>query len=114
MSGWDFPPLADGFKFHSMTVFAKKREAYDTLTEADGWTERFSHAEDGSVKNTWKTLGPWPGGYIAVHAPDGKRPEVVLVASHRVTARMATHPPVTDAEDEAWAGWTQSANSGAA
>lgn len=83
-----FPPLAAGFTFGSMSVHCESWEAWDSLLEEDGWVERTS--ERDGVTHVWKTLGPWPGGYIAVHPPREPRPEVVCV------------PAVTPAEDEAF------------
>lgn len=66
----EFPKLAKGFKFGSMNVHCETWTAYDSLLEKDGWVERRTKS------HAWKTLGPWPGDYIAAHPPREPREAV--------------------------------------
>lgn len=68
----EFPKLAEGFRLQAVSVFCDSWEAWDLLTEDDGWVERFVRGSDGTVHG-WKTLGPWPNGYIAAHPPQEPR-----------------------------------------
>ena len=104
-----FPSLPDGFRFGVMSAHCESWEAYDSLAPGDGWVER--KLKVGEHDTIYKTLGPWPSAYIAVHPPRHSRPpELVRVGDRDVMARLATVPPVTPEEDEAWAGWTAEAN----
>ena len=64
--------VPEGFRFGGMDVHAESWEAYDRLVESDGLTERSARGVDGRTYR-YKTLGPWPGGCIAAHAPSEAR-----------------------------------------
>lgn len=63
----DTPTLPDGVRFYHLSGTAETWEAYDALTEEDGWIERTGD------ENTWKNRDLESSGYVTVHEPHEAR-----------------------------------------
>jgi hypothetical protein len=65
-------PVPAGTRFHVLSVFAESQDAYDVLTEQDGWIEAVRYDDLTGERTGWKSRDH-DGGRTTVHAPRAPR-----------------------------------------